>query len=108
MKLLLELDGAVIFGGGRVALFLAIEETGSILQASKKLKMSYRAAWGKIKATEDRLGVMLVQRRPGGSHGGAELTPEGRYLLMRFKEYSQEILTANDSAFSDFFLPPNP
>ena len=53
IKLWLEVDGAVVFGGGRVALFQAIEETGSIKQAAEKLNMSYRAAWGKIKATEE-------------------------------------------------------
>lgn len=34
-----------------MALFKAIEKYGSIRQAATGLGMSYRAAWGKIKAT---------------------------------------------------------
>jgi molybdate transport system regulatory protein len=103
VKLWLEVDGEVVFGSGRVALFEAIEETGSIKQASEKISMSYRAAWGKIKATEDRLGSKLVQRQAGGRNSGAELTPKGKELLMIYRKYKQDVATAIDNAFCDFF-----
>ena len=103
VKLWLEVDGEVVFGGGRVALFQAIEETGSIKQASEKIRMSYRAAWGKIKATEDRLGIKLVKRQAGGRNSGAELTPKGREILMIYRKYRQDVATAMDNAFSEFF-----
>ena len=103
VKLWLEVDGDVVFGGGRVELFEAIEELGSIKQASEKLSMSYRAAWGKIKATEERLGLELVQRQAGGRHSGAELTPMGKELLMIYGKYRQNVATAMDNAFSDYF-----
>jgi molybdate transport system regulatory protein len=103
LKLWLEVDGAVVFGGGRVALFQAIEETGSIKQAAEKLNMSYRAAWGKINATEERLGLKLVQRQAGGRNSGAELTPKGRELLKIFKQYKKDVITVTDSVFFDFF-----
>jgi len=103
VKLWLEVDGEVVFGSGRVALFQAIEETGSIKQASEKISMSYRAAWGKIKATEDRLGTKLVKRQAGGRNSGAELTPKGRELLMIYRKYRQDIVTAMDKAFFDIF-----
>ncbi len=99
----LEVDGAVVFGGGRVALFQAIEETGSIKQAAEKLNMSYRAAWGKIKATEERLGLKLVQRQAGGRKSGAELTPKGKELLNLYKQYKKDVITVTDSVFFEFF-----
>lgn len=103
VKLWLEVDGAVVFGSGRVALFQAIEETGSIKQASEKINMSYRAAWGKIKATEERLGLKLVQRQAGGRNSGAELTPKGKELLMIYRKYKRDVAAVIDNAFSDFF-----
>jgi molybdate transport system regulatory protein len=103
VKMWLEVDGAVVFGSGRVALFQAIEETGSIKQASEKINMSYRAAWGKIKATEERLGLKLVERHAGGRNSGAELTSKGRELLMIYKKYRHDVAAVMDDAFSDFF-----
>ncbi len=48
----------VPFGMGRVKILEAIEEQSSINAAAKALKRSYRAVWGKINATEERLGAM--------------------------------------------------
>ncbi len=46
----------VIFGSGRVRMLEAIDRLGSMNKAAKELKMSYRALWGRIKSTEERLG----------------------------------------------------
>ena len=50
-KLWLERDGHVIFGPGREGMLKAIEECHSLSAAAKKLRMSYRAAWGRLKAS---------------------------------------------------------
>ena len=77
--------GSMVFGLGRLKILNAIEEHGSILAASKSLNMSYRAAWGKIKATEDRLGKPLLTRQVGGaSGGGSELTAFAKALVKKF------------------------
>jgi molybdate transport system regulatory protein len=60
-KLWLERDGHVIFGPGREGMLKAIEECHSLSAAAKKLRMSYRAAWGRLKASEERLGIKLVE-----------------------------------------------
>ncbi|MBI4798570.1 MAG: LysR family transcriptional regulator, partial [Desulfarculus sp.] len=57
----LERDGRVLFGQGRQELLAAIVETGSLAGAAQKLGMSYRAAWGRLKASEERLGLALVE-----------------------------------------------
>ena len=59
-KILLDRNGEVVFGKGREALLRAIDESESLYGAAKKLNMSYRAAWGRLKASEMRLGIKLV------------------------------------------------
>ncbi|MDP1808956.1 MAG: LysR family transcriptional regulator [Actinomycetota bacterium] len=77
--------GVHVYGGGRQALLEKIEELGSIRQAALDMGMSYRAAWGKIKATEAGLGFKLLERRVGGAKGGgATLTGEARQLMRAY------------------------
>ena len=81
-RIWVEEDGKVLFGKGRENLLEAIEECQSLNKAAKKLNMSYRAAWGRLKASEERLGVKLVVNSP--DHKGMTLTDEARYLLKEF------------------------
>ncbi|PIU32322.1 MAG: ModE family transcriptional regulator, partial [Syntrophobacteraceae bacterium CG07_land_8_20_14_0_80_61_8] len=87
-KIWIEDDaGQVVFGAGRLRILDAIARHGSILAAARELRMSYRAVWGKIKATEERLGRPLLARKVGGARGGgSELTPLGQTLLARFRQ----------------------
>jgi molybdate transport system regulatory protein len=103
IKIWLELNGDVVFGSGRMALFQAIEETGSIKQAAEKIGMSYRAAWGKIKATEDRLGKKLVERHAGGRNSGTELTPKGKELLEIYIKFQEDTADSIKRSFTRFF-----
>lgn len=97
-------DGDMVFGSGRLRILTAIEEHGSILAAAKELHMSYRAVWGKIKATEERLGQPLLSRRVGGAQGGgSELTPLGRALIKRFRQLQNLTEKKADSIFQDLF-----
>ena len=50
-KIWIEKDGKVVFGKGRDDILSCIEDTRSLNAAAKKLKMSYRAAWGRLKAS---------------------------------------------------------
>jgi molybdate transport system regulatory protein len=98
-------NGDVVFGSGRLHILSAVEEHGSIFAAAKALKMSYRAVWGKIKATEDRLGQPLLTKRTGGSHGGgSELTPLARALIKRFRHLDDLIRTTSDTLFRGIFI----
>ena len=58
-----EEDHRVRFGEGRSQLLQAIADHGSLAQAAKKMNMSYRAAWGRLKASEDRLGYSFGGKR---------------------------------------------
>lgn len=89
LRIWIEKNGQLLFGRGRETLLLAINETGSLSQAAKKLNMSYRGAWGRLKASEDRLGVKLTERA-GKKRSGMELTKEGKELLEKYRMLREE------------------
>ena len=62
--------GKLVLGPGRLRIFDSIQRTGSMHAAAKELGMSYRAVWGKIKATEERLGERLLVKTVGGREEG--------------------------------------
>ena len=92
--------GNVVFGLGRLRILDAIDRLGSIQAAAKELKMSYRAVWGRIKATEERLNQpLLIRSVGGGKSGGSSLTPFALSLLVHFRHLHDRILTVSDSEF---------
>jgi molybdate transport system regulatory protein len=98
-------QGDVVFGSGRLHILNAVEKHGSILAAAKELGMSYRAVWGKIKATEERLRQPLLTKRTGGAGGGgSELTPFARALVERFRHLENLIMTTSDTLFQGVFM----
>lgn len=87
-KIWIEKDGKVVFGHGREELFQAIDECRSLNAAAKKLNMSYRAAWGRLRASEERLGIKLVET--GDTRQGMTLTPAAKAILEKFKQLEKE------------------
>jgi molybdate transport system regulatory protein len=83
--------GGENFGGpGRVDLLAKIAETGSISQAAKAIRMSYKAAWDAIDAMNNLAGVALVERLTGGKGGGGtRLTARGAQLVKNFRLLEQ-------------------
>lgn len=83
-------EGKLLVGQGRLKIFHAIAKTGSLSAAARELDMSYRAVWGKVRATEERLGVKLVKAVAGGhKHGGATLTTRAIEFVKRFEEFNE-------------------
>ena len=98
-------SGEVIFGMGRLKMLEAIDRNGSIQAAAKELKMSYRALWGRITATEKRMGRQLLTRNIGGiSGGGSQLTPFAKILLENYRDIHQRITMESDRLFQDEIL----
>lgn len=102
-KIWIEYNKQVIFGGGRLALFQAIDETGSINKAAAKLGMSYRAAWGKINATEKALGIQLIEKHVGGAKSGSELTDTAKKLVRAYINFIEESILAVDNLYKKHF-----
>lgn len=88
-KIWFEAHGLTIFGPGRNIFFKQIDECRSLNSAAKKLKVSYRLAWGKIKVAEERLGIRLVNVNPGENK--MHLTENARKLLSIFDDLEKEI-----------------
>ncbi|MFP4167746.1 MAG: winged helix-turn-helix domain-containing protein [Desulfonatronovibrionaceae bacterium] len=84
-----EVDKGVVFGPGRLMLFKYVKELGSLNKAAERLGMSYRAAWGKVKATEEALGRKLLHRSRG--RRGFSLTPDAEEIMHAFEKWFDEI-----------------
>ncbi|MFZ5764506.1 MAG: winged helix-turn-helix domain-containing protein [Thermodesulfobacteriota bacterium] len=91
-------EGHVVFGEGRYRILEAVDRLRSLQKAAVELKMSYRAVWGRIKASEERLGKALVAREGRGSR----LTPYAAQLMSRYLELQKRIRQEADAAFDGF------
>ena len=99
---LVDEQGEVVLGLGRVKMLEAIRRLGSINAAAKELKMSTRAIWGRIKITEDRLGKPLLVRNVGGAAGGgSQLTDYAGALIELFNFLNQRIEKHSDQLFKE-------
>lgn len=90
LHLWLETEKGVFFGQGRLQLLEYIEFTGSLNAAAKALGMSYRAAWGKIKTSEEALGFQLVEQ-PEGKRGGGQLSEAAKLLIASYRGWLAEV-----------------
>ncbi len=103
-KIWMEQDGSVAFAEGRRMLLESVNHLGSLNAAAKELGMSYRAAWGKIKATEKALGLKLLDVTTGGKGGGgAKLTREARELVTSYNKYVQKMSLIAEKEFNNIF-----
>jgi molybdate transport system regulatory protein len=103
-KIWLEIDGEMFFSRGRMELFRAVERVGSINRAARDLGISYRKAWGHIKAMEERIGVPLVITQVGGREGGGScLTPEAERLLKKYDSLEEGIEKMLNGRFKKIF-----
>ncbi len=92
----------MVFGLGRLKILEAVHRLGSLQAAAKELKMSYRAVWGRVKATEERLGVPLLVRSKGGaSGGGSQLVPFALELVEQFRKLHKNVVVQADILFKD-------
>ncbi len=90
-------NGKAIFGLGRYRILDAVQRLGSLQAAAKELKMSYRAIWGRITATEKRIGKPLLIK---DSHG-SRLTPLAEALIKQFRRIRVIVESEADEAFDD-------
>lgn len=80
----------------RIEILRLIAGSGSISQAARQARVSYKAAWQAIDTLTNLTGVALVERAVGGAGGGgAKITPAGRQLLAlsgRLAESRKQVL----------------
>ncbi len=88
----LETREGLLFGVGRAELLDKIEELGSLRKAAEEMCMSYRAAWGKIKKTEEVLGFKLIEKERGNKIG-FRLTEAGKALKSNYRDWYRAVET---------------
>lgn len=91
-KIWLEKDGQIFFGRGRLELLQGIMTYGSLAETARHLGMSYRAAWGRLKTSESRLGRKLTVKVPAAGRGQRlVLTPLGEALVADFLDLEAQL-----------------
>ncbi|QKX04023.1 LysR family transcriptional regulator [Aquimarina sp. TRL1] len=89
-RIWIEVDDNVLIGEGRVRLLKAIENTGSLSKAAKKLNMSYKKAWDLIYSMNNATSCPVITTTIGGKNGGgAVLTEHGKTLIDFFEELNK-------------------
>jgi molybdate transport system regulatory protein len=93
-------NGDIIIGEGRQEILENIERTGSINKTAKIMKMSYKAVWSKIRATEDYMHCKIVE---ADHKRGSHLTKDGKELLEKYTRLKTECLRADNEIFRSIF-----
>ena len=84
---------AIAIGPGKADLLEAIDETGSISAAARRMRMSYRRAWLLVRTMNDCFRGPLVEAEKGGTAGGgARLTFLGREVLAEYRQMASSVV----------------
>lgn len=96
-----DFGDASAIGPGKVALLEAIARTGSLSQAARDLKMSYRRGWLLLDSLNTSFRHRVAELSTGGKGGGgAALTPFGKSLVAAYRKLETEFLRRARSAFA--------
>ena len=96
------------FGPGIVFLLRQIDTLGSVRDACAKTGMSYSKGWSLIRTAEKELGYTVVERSPGGKHGGvANVSAAGKEVLRKYEQLEKEVARFAEERYKDIFEPNN-
>jgi molybdate transport system regulatory protein len=91
IRLRITLNPETLLGPGKAALLQAIDETGSIAAAGRRMRMSYKRAWYLIDTMNAYFQEPVVVSAKGGhDRGGAQLTPTGRAVLASYRRMEKK------------------
>jgi molybdate transport system regulatory protein len=79
-------------GPGKIALLEALQAAGSISDAARTLKMSYRRAWLLVRSLNTAFTQPVVISATGGKGGGgAQVTAFGTSLIIQYRSLEREV-----------------
>lgn len=88
----IEVDGKKFFGPGPAQLLGLIDECGSITEAARQMKMSYKKAWDLVNNINNEAQKPFVTLKKGGEKGGgASLTPTGKKVIGEYRKLSKKL-----------------
>lgn len=92
------------FGPGTVTLLRQIDRTGSVLEATKMMGMSYSKGRRMIRDAEEELGYAIVESKVGGVSGGiSTISDKGRELLKKYERFEAEVWKETLRIYKDIF-----
>ena len=93
VKIWIERKGESVLGPGRLAILEAIDQTGSLTQATEICNISFRKAWKLINEINEKMEqpVIITERGGKGGGGGTVLTEYGKKLLMQYKKIQAKL-----------------
>ena len=95
----ISFDGAApLDTAALLSLLIAVQDTGSIAQAAKAVKLSYRYAWGLLREAETLFGDSLLQT---GRGRGTSLTPLAQKLVWADRRISARLSPTLESLASE-------
>ena len=90
-------------GLGKIELLEGIARTGSLSQAAREMRMSYRRAWLLLEDLNLSFDQPVAQASVGGrGGGGAILTAFGRRLVDGYRKLESEVQSLAQARFHDF------
>ena len=92
ITLRIDFDRHHAIGPGKIALLEKMRESGSLSQAARDLKMSYRRAWQLLDSLNHSFREPLVLTSVGGSGGGGStLTALGEAVVDSYRGFEAEM-----------------
>jgi molybdate transport system regulatory protein len=92
ITLRIDFDRHHAIGPGKIALLEKMRESGSLSQAARDLKMSYRRAWQLLDSLNHSFREPLVLTSVGGSGGGGStLTSLGEAVVTSYRDFEAEM-----------------
>jgi len=88
----------IVLGPGKIEILRKLGEGHSISSAARELGMTYKRAWALIDTLNKGFGQPVVETVSGGrGGGGANLTPLGQELVVRYLELEQKLALAAEA-----------
>lgn len=98
----IDFDGKRQVGHGKIRLLELIGEHGSISQAAREMKMSYRRAWLLADEVNRMFCEPVLETQHGGAGGGhARLTSFGHALVGHYRAIEAQALKAFNKQIAD-------
>lgn len=90
-------------GIGKIELLESIAGSGSLSQAARQMRMSYRRAWLLLTDLNTSFDEPVARASTGGrGGGGVVLTPFGESLIAKYRKMESGLQPLVDRYFTDF------
>ena len=101
----MEISGSAALTEAGADLLEQIEACGSLSEAARRLRFSYRRAWMLIDAMNRHWPRPLVETATGGKRGGGtRVTELGREVLSSYRDLQMQMEYLLDQGIADFSI----